>query len=84
MITTVYYVCVCMSLWPLPLLTQRHVVSLRGGSGQASTGGGGGRASHMRTSRSFIGSTPGEYVASLLRARDHEDRDCLPVLDLYG
>ena len=58
------------------------MVSLRGWNGHQSTGG---RSSHVsRASRSFIDSTPGEYVVSLLRSRDHEDRDCLPVLDLYA
>lgn len=60
---------------------QRYVMSLRGGSGHNPNPA---RPIHMRASRSFVGSTPGEYVTSLLRSRDHEDKDCLPVLDLYG
>lgn len=35
-------------------------------------------------SKSFIGSTPGEYITYLLRSQTHEDEDCLPVIDLYG
>ena len=35
-------------------------------------------------SKSFIGSTPGEYITYLLRCQSQEYDDCLPVMDLYG
>ena len=35
-------------------------------------------------SKSFIGSTPGEYITYLLRSQMQEDRDSLPIIDLYG
>ena len=54
-------------------------MSLRTGGRQ----GGNGRRSG-RTSRSFVGSTPSEYIAYLIRSHAHEDQQSLPVLDLYG
>ena len=61
---------------------QRHVVSLRSGSSRNLPSSRPGQVA--RVSRSFIGSTPGEYITFLLRAHAREDRECLPVLDLYG
>ena len=66
----------------MTLYLQRHVVSLRSGSGLPV--GNSSRSNHSRAMRSFIGSTPGEYIMSLLRTTHHEDGDCLPVNDLYG
>ncbi len=35
-------------------------------------------------SKSFIGSTPGEYMTYLLRSDNSKEDRCLPVMDLYG
>ncbi|CAI8007414.1 E3 ubiquitin-protein ligase UBR5 [Geodia barretti] len=60
---------------------QRHVMSLRSDGPTPTT------SSHTPSHdsyRSFIGSTPAEYMTYLLRAHAKEDTDCLPVIDLYG
>ena len=71
---------VFFSLLP-SVFPQRHVMSLRSDGPTPTT------SSHTPSHdsyRSFIGSTPAEYMTYLLRAHAREDTDCLPVIDLYG
>ena len=63
-----------------PSFFQHHVASLRSDGPFASTP----HSNSQNSYRSFIGSTPAEYMTYLLRAHSKEDAGCLPVIDLYG